>query len=206
MDNDKEVDQSKNVFCTQRGGNPSNPRNSIRATGAVIDEITSDSRNWFVTITYRDAQGPGRGQNQTVRLVVSRDTRIIDENGRNIPPRNLEVGMVVDAVFSSAMTRSIPPQAQAFQIRVVSRPRRSDTTTGRIVQVDARNQFILVQTNNNSRVRFNINSETRILGPFGVPMTICDLIPGLRVRVEHATFMTASIPPQTTAFVIQVIR
>ena len=29
--------------------------------------------------------------------------------------------------------------------------------------------------------------------------------PGLRVRVRHATFMTASIPPQTTAFEIQIL-
>ena len=198
--------EEDNVFSTQRGGGSSNRRNSIHVSGAIIDEITSDSRNWFVTITYRDTQGPGRGQNQTVRLVVSRDTRILDENGRNIPPRSLEKGMVVDAVFSSAWTMSIPPQAQAFQIRVVSRPRRSDFTVGRVVQMDCRNQFIVVLTNNNSRVRFNLNAETRILGPFGIPLSICELIPGLRVRVEHATFMTASIPPQTTAFVIQVIR
>ncbi len=194
------------VSCTQRGGCNCNQRNSIRVSDAVIDEITSDSRNWFVTITYRDTQGSGRGQNQTVRLVVSRDTRILDENGRNIPPNSLERGMIVDAVFSSAWTMSIPPQAQAFQIRVVSRPRRSDVTVGRVVQNDCRNQFIMVLTNNNSRVRFNVNAETRIVGPFGIPLTICDLIPGLQVRVEHATFMTASIPPQTTAFVIQVIH
>ena len=32
------------------------------------------------------------------------------------------------------------------------------------------------------------------------------LFPGLRVRVRHANFMTASIPPQTTALEVRVIR
>jgi hypothetical protein len=41
---------------------------------------------------------------------------------------------------------------------------------------------------------------------FGRRIRLSDLFSGLRVRVEHATFMTASIPPQTFAFVIQVIR
>lgn len=41
---------------------------------------------------------------------------------------------------------------------------------------------------------------------FGRPMNFSGLVSGLRVRVRHAAFMTASIPPQTTAFEIRVVR
>ncbi|MCH5264220.1 MAG: hypothetical protein J1F42_15065, partial [Lachnospiraceae bacterium] len=110
----------------------------------------------------------------------------------------------------SAMTRSIPPQAQAFFIQVIRRGggNRSETTTGRILEVNTRNSFLLVLRNQNpsSAIRFNITPDTVILDFFGRRTSLSSLMPGLRVRVEHATFMTASIPPQTTAFRVQMIR
>ncbi|BBF43649.1 hypothetical protein lbkm_2337 [Lachnospiraceae bacterium KM106-2] len=153
--------------------------------------------------------GPDRNRDQTVQLVVSRRTRIFNENRRPIPVTELQEGMIVSATFSANMTRSFPPQSQAFEIIIQRRPPvRNRVTDGRIIQVDARNQFIIVaqSTQFGSTIRFNINRDTLIFGISGQRIQIWDLFPGLRVRVEHADFMTASIPPQTTAFVIRVIR
>ena len=139
---------------------------------------------------------------------MTQSTRIWDEKGRPISVRQLEIGMMIDTVFSNAMTKSIPPQAEAFQIKVVLRQSRRNIIEGRIGQVDVRNQYILVLRSNSpaSVIRFNIAPETRIFDWFGRPISLENLFPGLRVQVEHANFMTASIPPQTTAFVIRVIR
>lgn len=185
-------------------------RDTIRVSDAVIEEVNRNGGTTFVTIVYSECakcQRP-RGPEQIVRLVVNRDTVIRDERGRNIRPAELERGMVVDAAFSAAMTRSIPPQAQAFSIRVTSRPNMNETTVGRIVEVNSRQNFIITAGNLNpaSRIRFNVSRDTVILDASGRRINLSMLFPGLRVRVEHANFMTASIPPQTPAFVIQVIR
>lgn len=181
-------------------------RNTIRVTDAVIQNIMADRGNTFVTISYRDC--PTCRVQHEVTLIVNRYTEIRDERGRIIPAGTLERGMVIDAVFSQNMTRSIPPQAQAFQIRVRRTPQAFDTTVGRILDVNTRGQFIqtISDANPASIIRFNLSPDTRIFDPLGRRISLSNLIPGLRVRVEHATFMTASIPPQTTAFVIRVIR
>lgn len=182
-------------------------RNVIRVFSALIEEISRDRGTVFVTISYTNCAGCS-SPSDTVRLVVSQDTDIYDEQGRSIRPSELERGMTVDASFSSAMTRSIPPQAQAFFIRVIARPMQPVTTTGRIAEVNTRSNFIIVLTSQNpaSAIRFHILPDTSILDPFGRRIRLSALRPGMRVRVEHASFMTAGIPPQTTAFTVQIIR
>lgn len=185
---------------------PSSNRNVIRVFSAVIRDIYRDRNATFVTIVYNDCIGCDRSSN-TVRLVVNQETAIFDERGRNIRAGELERGMTIDATYSSTMTRSIPPQAQAFLIRVTGRANRNVTTIGRILEVNTRNNFLLVLRNQNpaSAVRFNITRDTVILDPFGRRTSLSSMRPGFRVRIEHASFMTASIPPQTTAFTVQVI-
>ncbi len=182
-------------------------RNVIRVFSALIEDITRDRGTVFVTISYTNCAGCST-PSDTVRLVVNQSTDIYDEQGRNIRPNELERGMTIDASFSSAMTRSIPPQAQAFFIRITERPARSVTTTGRIAEVNTRNNFIIVLTSQNpsSAIRFHILPDTVILDLFGRRTRLSALRPGFRVRVEHASFMTAGIPPQTTAFTVQIIR
>ena len=182
-------------------------RNVIRVFSAVIEEIFRDRNATLVTIAYNDCIGCTRPTNR-VRLVVNQETDIYDERGRNIRAGDLQRGMTVDASFSSAMTRSNPPQAQAFFIRVMRRANQTVTTTGRIIEVNTRNNFILVLRNQNpsSAIRFNITNNTVILDPFRRRIQLSSLIPGLRVQVEHASFTTPGIPPQTTAFTVQVIR
>lgn len=186
---------------------PTQNRNVIRVFSAVIEEVSRERNTTFVAIAYnncRECPGPSG----TVRLVVNQDTAVYDEQGRNIRAGELSRGMIVDASFSSAMTRSIPPQSQAFFIRITRRANRSETTVGRIIEVNTRNDYILVLRNQNptSAVRFNISPSTVILDFFGRRTGLSSLNAGFRVRVEHASFMTASIPPQTTAFTIQLIR
>ena len=186
---------------------PSSNRNVIRVFSALIQEVTRERDTTFVTIAYHDCIGCDRASG-TVRLVVNQDTVIHDERGRNIRAGELRRGMTVDANFSSAMTRSIPPQAQAFFIRLTRRENRAETATGRILEVNTRNNFILVLISQNSpsAIRFNISPDTIILDFFGRRIGLSSLRPGFRVRVEHASFMTLSIPPQTTAFTVQMIR
>lgn len=90
----------------------------INITNGLIDDITTERNTTFVTITYADRTNVIR-PNQTVRLIVNNNTIISNENGNSVPVSFLRTGMTINATISSAMTRSIPPQTSAFEIRVV---------------------------------------------------------------------------------------
>ena len=115
--------------------------------------------------------------------------------------------MVINAAFSEMMTRSIPPQATAYRIQIVSRPKQTKTTVGRIINIDQQNRNFTTMSSNNptSMVQFNLTPSTEIFGLWGRTISFGNLQMGMRVRVEHANFMTASIPPQTTAYSVYVI-
>jgi len=102
---------------------PNNPLTHI--SNGTIESIDTENNARFVTISYTERVGE-REVPRTARLVVGRNTTILDENGNFVLGRTLEPGMIVNAVVSSAMTRSVPTQTAAYLIRIVSRPRRGN--------------------------------------------------------------------------------
>ena len=177
----------------------------MHISNAIIDDVSTDGRVTYVTISYPEHVNR-RPTTQTVRLAVSRTTTVLNEMGNFIPASELTPGMIVNATFSSAMTRSIPPQAVAYLIRVV-RSLPSPTVTGTILDIDRENRTMttIQGQNRNSIIRFNVPQNTPVFDRNGAPMNFNRLMPGMRVRVRHADFMTLSIPPQTTAFEIRVL-
>jgi len=178
----------------------------ININNGRIQNITTDRGSTFVTVRYREL-GNNRWNEQTVVLVVGPRTTILSQNGRRISPMALNRGMIIDATASSAMTRSIPPQTNAYVIRVVRGSQADEFTTGRILDFNHRNRnFTTISDGNlSSIVRFNLADNAGIIGRSGRQIQFSDLRAGMRVRVRHANFMTASIPPQTTAFEVRVL-
>lgn len=179
----------------------------IRTQGSIIEEIRIDRNTGYVTISYGIMGEFNIIHMELVTLVVNRNTIIQDRAGRNLRLSDLREGMTVDAEFSSAMTFSIPPQSRAYRIVVVNRNANSKVTLGTVLEVDLRNGFLYTGNANNpsSQMRFVITNSTAILGRNGNRIPLSNIRTGQRVRVEHATFQTSSIPPQTTAFVVQII-
>lgn len=178
----------------------------INISNGVIKEITRDRRDAFVTVTYMT--GPrNRRTEQTVRLVVGPRTIILNTNGSPVTAAALREGMTINASISSAMTRSIPPQAAAYMIRIVRRPQAENIVVGNIWEIDRNNRsFTTISDRDRSTIiRFNVPESARILDRDGRSVGFSRLAPGMRVRVRHADFMTASIPPQTTAFEIRIL-
>ena len=103
---------------------------------------------------------------------------------------------------------SIPPQANAFLIMVQKRRPQIEiaTSIGRIASIDAANGFLYTGNPNdiNSQVRYVVSNST-FSDPSGRPITLSSLRPSQRVRITHATTQTASIPPQTIAFHVQLL-
>lgn len=179
----------------------------INVFNAVIDDIFSDRGTRFVTISYNECVRCVNNVNR-VTLIVDSNTLIIDQWGNTVNANRLRRGMNINASFSTVMTRSIPPQTVAYTIQLLNSTTFYDTTDGRIVSVDRANRFITVLANSNMSpvIRFNIAPNAIIMTPFGRTTGISALTPGMRVRITHATFMTLSIPPQTTAYRIQIMR
>lgn len=182
-------------------------RNTITAEDAFIESIDRDNRTTYVTISYGVPGNWNMVNMELVRLVVDRNTVIRDMFGNALNPRDLREGMRIDAVFSSAMTRSIPPQSRAYRITVIGESGDFAFTEGRVMEVDTRNGFLLTGNpfDPMSQIRFVVTDSTTIRDRRGRTIRLRDLRPGDFVRVMHATFMTMSIPPQTTAFEIQVL-
>lgn len=84
----------------------------------------------------------------------------------------------------------------------------NNITIDRIINIDRRNRTFSTASDKNpsSIIRFNVPMNARIFDIWGRQMDFARLVPGLRVQVRHASFMTPSIPPQTTAFEVRVIR
>lgn len=178
----------------------------MNISNAIIEDITSEHNNTFVTVTYTARQNNRRNE-QTVRLVVGPRTIILNANGNPVRANALRVGMTINAAISSAMTRSIPPQSTAYLIRIIGRQRPDNITIGNILEVDrnARSFTTISDRDFSTIIRFNVPENAMIFDRLGRPMNFSRLTPGMRVRVRHAEFMTASIPPQTTAFEVRVL-
>jgi len=185
---------------------PGNQLPNVRnISNGRIDAISYDNATAYITVSYSDCITCQRVQ-QTIRLVADNRTRIFDENGRPIPVTALRTCMTIDASFSSAATRSIPPQTAAYMIRIVRRNRIAMTTTGLITDINRQNRSFITISNGNpvSVTQFNVPESALIFDRFGRPTDFNALRQGMRVTVRHASFMTPSIPPQTTAYEVQI--
>lgn len=186
----------------------------INVQDAVVEEIFHDNRVSYVTISYGVLDDFDMIYMTQVRLVVDETTFIRNSQGRSITARDLMVGNVVDASFSAAMTRSIPPQSRAFMLTVVREhvnpfpdSHFPNVVEDKIVEIDRNNNFVYTGDPNDimSQIRFVVSNMTDIFDRRGNRIGLRDLRTGQMIRVQHADFMTLSIPPQTTAYRIWVL-
>lgn len=199
---------------------------AIRVSDARIEHITrSNSRNGLVTISYDDRVN--RRFNELVVLVVSPQTAIQSTSGRRVDLNDLRVGMRVNAIFSSRMTRSIPPQAAAFLIVVNDRRERNEVTEGSVIDVNLRNRTLEIRESgrgriqeieqrcdcdsdsdrdrDRNRIRFQVTNSTRIEDRRGRRIGLSDIRRNDRVRVEFRVVREPRRPDRNVAIFIQVL-
>lgn len=181
--------------------------NVIRVSDALIEEIFSDRNAGYVTISYGNMGEFNMVHIVVVQLLVGQDTVIQNQFGQKMLLRDLKAGMRVDAEFSNVMTASEPPKARAFKIVALDKRKSSNVKVDRVMMVDADNGFFVTGNANNinSQIRFNVTPATIIMDQRGNRICLCSLRNGQMVKVEYASFMTFSIPPQTTAHRVQII-
>jgi hypothetical protein len=190
----------EDVFSLQR---------EITVENALIEDTFTSNRTGFVTISYGVRERNQTIQMRVVTLIIGDNTRILDQFGNRIGFRDLRTGMVVNAMFSSDMTRSIPPQARAFRIEIVKESMQSLIEEDMVISVDRSGNFgsILTGIPNVPRrqMRYVVGNDTKLRDRRGNPITLRAIRPGQIVRIEREPFQTMSIPPQTTALSVQII-
>lgn len=183
--------------------------NFLRIDNAFVEDVSFTTRNaGYLIVSYSVPRPNGMTSIERLQLNVTNNTVILGASGLPMCFCDIRRGMWVNATFSPVMTRSNPPQSTAFIItaRRASLPSTS-TTTARIARVEPNNNLLYTGS------PFDINSQTRFVVPNsaviqnrnGFPIRLSALRPGQLVRITHANFQTASIPPQTTAYRIQLL-
>jgi hypothetical protein len=177
-----------------------------RIENGFIEDIVRSPQANLLTVSYPVPQRNNMIKMELIVLVVSPQTVIQDHRGNRMRFQELQVGMRIDANVSTRMTMSIPPQAQAYQIIVRNQSQEFRVTQGRILGIDERNRRIVVGdiSDPTSVIQFTITQDTIIRNRRGNLLGLVDLNIGAAVRVEHATFQTMSIPPQSVAYVVEV--
>lgn len=97
-------------------GTISQQGNVMRIDNAFVEEVVPANRssNGYLLVSYATAGANRTTSIQNLRLNITRNTVLLDSLGRQIRLSDIRKGMWVNVVFSSAMTRSIPPQSTAF--------------------------------------------------------------------------------------------
>jgi hypothetical protein len=197
-----------NDTTSGRRGTISQVGSILHIENALVEDVfTSNSRTGYVLVSYA---APGRNEMINIELLqlnVDWDTILINQFGDSISLCTVRKGMWINAEFSAAITRSIPPQTKAFRIVAFVQMPAYRTTTDWIVSVDVANGFLVTGNpdDETDQMRFVVSRATEILDQNNNPIRFSSLQPGQLVRVEHANFQTASIPPQSTAYRIQLV-
>jgi len=183
--------------------------NLMQVNNALVEEVFTDNNTTgYIIISYVDYSANGMETLNFLRLNVTQMTAILNLAGGSNCLCDIQEGMWIDALFSPRMTRSIPPQSNAFLILARrGMPSATSTSTGKIIAVYMEDGVIVTGSPNNvnAQTRYIVTKDTFIRNQQGNPIKLADLQPGQTVRIVHANFQTASIPPQTTAFYIQVL-
>lgn len=133
------------------------------------------------------------------------DSTIISGEASSID--DLVADMVVNVSYSPALTRSIPPQTEAYAITALTTEEDEDVMLKdmAIVEMHPDENYFIVATEgcdlqdpmNQTIIRYN--EETKLLGSSSL---INELKAGQKVSVKVAPAMTLSLPPQAFAYEI----
>lgn len=181
--------------------------NAMQVENALAEEVSvTNNTTGYIIISYTDGSANGAESLQYLRLNVNNNTGIVNLAGGCNCLSDIREGMWIDAIFSPQMTRSIPPQSNAFLILARrGLPASTETTTARILNI-GENAFLAGNPRNmHNQTLFLVTEHTVVRNRMGNPIALSNLRPGQMIRVTHSNAQTASIPPQTTAFFIQVL-
>jgi hypothetical protein len=190
------------------GGTIAQNGDVMLAQNVLVEEVyTPDSRTGYIKISYSI---PGEREmvfTDLLQLNVGWNTILINQFNESISLCRILKGMTINAWFSTDIMESTPPQSNAYRIVAFLPAPNVRVIIDRITSIDTQNGFLYVGNPRNEvdQIRFVISDMTQILDKENNVIPLDALQAGEMVRVEYGDIVTASIPPQTPAFLVQAL-
>ncbi len=195
----------------ERRGVPYRQAGLMRVDNALVEEVSAPSRSHGSLLISYAVPGPSNlSFVEQLQLNIRPGTLVLNALGRPVCFCDIRPGTWIDAFFSPMRTRSIPPQSAAFLIAVrrsAQGPAAVQLTVGPVASVNPEQNLLFVgdRWNPERQTRFVLTDTAVVSSRDDTPISLGSLRPGQLVRVTHSTAQTASIPPQSTAYQVQVL-
>lgn len=161
----------------------------------IVTVVSMDTENNTITVM-DDFHGE-------VVVNITEETTVT-ANGEEVSAFFAGEGQLIEIEYASFMTMSIPPQTNAVAIELLNLPVQEEAVEGsKVVAVDG-NQ-VTVTDEVYGEVVLNVTEETEITIN-GEKAELSDIAEGQSVKVEYSEAMTRSIPPQTNAVKIEIVK
>lgn len=197
---------------------PYNAPKSITVVDEADENAEAEKALGYVEITAVNEESIT--VNDTVRgevvLHVSDELVITGEEGNAISAADLKEGQFAEVEYSPAMTASLPPQNTPVSIKLIAQLPEQETNPdvleslsveGIVKSVDEAGRVLTECTGDyEGDVLLIVSDETKITGPKGEEADAALLIEGARIKAEISPAMTRSIPPQSAAHSIQILK
>ena len=145
-----------------------------------------------------------------VLVLIGEDTKIT-ANGEEASAQAIASEMLLNVKYSEQMTRSIPPQTTAISIELLNLPVENEEIveeekaigSAKINSVE--DGAIVVTDEVRGEVIVFVTEETKITKD-GSEVSANELKADMEITIEYAAHMTMSIPPQTNAVSIEIVK
>ena len=146
-----------------------------------------------------------------VLVLIGEDTKIT-ANGEEASAEAIAPEMLLNAKYSEQMTRSIPPQTTAISIELLNLPveneeivEEEEKAIGSAKINSVEDGAIVVTDEVRGEVIVFVTEETKITKD-GSEVSANELKADMEITIEYAAHMTMSIPPQTNAVSIEIVK
>ncbi len=148
-------------------------------------------------------------EDYTVILNLPDETVLEDKDGNTIEVADITKGDLVYAEFSSAMTRSIPPQSNAIKIQVLKAADQGEVQEnkyyGLVSQIEGSTLYMDGE-DMDAKLVIHVDDKTQVKNELGENIALSDIKEGTYLEVVTSPAYTASLPPQTTAVSVSVLN
>ncbi len=145
-----------------------------------------------------------------VLVLIGEDTKIT-ANGEEASVEAIASDMLLNVKYSEQMTRSIPPQTVAVSIELLNLPveneeiAEEEKAIGSAKINSVEDGAIIVTDEVRGEVIVFVTEETKITKD-GSEVSANELKADMEITIEYAAHMTMSIPPQTNAVSIEIVK
>lgn len=118
------------------------------------------------------------------------------------------VGMMVNATYSKAMTRSIPPQTNAKSLELLYELGEEEAVVQSVSPTDNGIRIYVTNTpeEHGSGIVLGIDEDTSILSPNGEKLELSDIKEGSKIKAYYGPQVALSLPPQSSAHLVFVLE